>query len=127
MADPDEARRWVRTLPTDELVCMPFVDTDVPEELAAADAELARRGLSRSLVRALRRVAAVGLWWQVVDWDWASLGIFDVLFGYAFVVGAAGFALLLLRAYAAGGVLLAVAVLLVGVAALGWRLRRRPV
>lgn len=73
-------------VPSDELICRPFVDTDVPKGRAAADRELAARGYSPSVVRALRTVAAVGLWYQIVDWEWGVLGVYDVLLGYGVIL-----------------------------------------
>ncbi|NIR77481.1 MAG: hypothetical protein GWM92_03080, partial [Gemmatimonadetes bacterium] len=40
-------------------------------------------------MRALRAMAAPGLWHQVFDWEWGSLGVWDVLLGYGVLLVAA--------------------------------------
>ena len=78
-----ETQRYPRNLPSDELICMPFLDTDTTRELPVANAELNARGYPAWLVRMLRGIALPGLWFQVVAWEWASLGAYDVLLGYS--------------------------------------------
>jgi hypothetical protein len=69
---------------TSELICIPFLDSSTtPVERDAIAAELRKRGLGRISVLLLRVLAALGLWWNLVAWEWASLDLNDVLFGYA--------------------------------------------
>ncbi len=77
-----EQKPYPRNLPSDELICLPFLDTDTRADTEVANAELKARGYSARTVRWLRKVAGVGLWYQVVAWDWASLSMFDVMLGY---------------------------------------------
>ncbi len=71
-----------RSLPSDELICLPFLDRDTSGLLQVADDELQRRGYSIRGVRLLRRIARPGLWFQRVAWEADSLDAFDVLLGY---------------------------------------------
>lgn len=68
---------------TGQLVCMPFLDTDVSDDLPRANAELARRGIGPVLRTILRAIAATGLWWNVLWWEWCALDFRDVLIGWA--------------------------------------------
>ena len=65
------------------LICLPFLDTDVSLDKAVADEILRERGYSYFSIAALRKMARVGLFLQVIDWEWAHLDLWDVLFGYA--------------------------------------------
>lgn len=74
----------LETLPSDELLCLPFLDTDVSGELAQADAILASRGCGSRMRRLLRGIAKRGLWFQFAfEWEWCSLGWPDVALGYS--------------------------------------------
>jgi hypothetical protein len=44
--------------------------------------ELGRRGYPRPVVFPLRVVAGLGLWWNLIAWEWAHLDLYDVLLGY---------------------------------------------
>ena len=48
---------YPRNLPSDELICLPFLDTDTSADLPVADAELSARGYPVWLIRLLRRSA----------------------------------------------------------------------
>ena len=74
-----------RNIPSDELLCFPFLDTGSDEERQEAHDELLRRGYPQWMIRSLRAVAGVGLWYQSVAWEWGSLGVFDVLLGYGVI------------------------------------------
>jgi hypothetical protein len=117
-------------LSTSALVCLPFLDTDTSAEQPIANEILAKRGYSPALVRRLRGLAAVGLWWQVIAWEWASLDLWDVLAGYAVILAGLGLMLVLLGltlidAAAPWGVaVVVVAVLLLVTAVMGWRTSR---
>jgi hypothetical protein len=83
------------------------------------------------MIHRVRRAARVGLWWQVVAWEWASLDVWDVLAGYAPIVMALGFLLILAglpfsRPVLVAGVIMAAAGVALFVSAVvgGW-LRRR--
>ena len=80
-----EQGSYPRNLPSDELICLPFLDTDTTKDMPAANAELASRGYPSWLVRVLRGIALPGLWYQVVAWEWGSLGVYDVLLGYSVI------------------------------------------
>jgi hypothetical protein len=83
---PDKAaadeRRYPRDLPSDELICLPLLDTEVTKDMPPAMAELKARGYPVWLVHLLRGLAFPGLWYQVVAWEWGSIGAYDVLLGY---------------------------------------------
>ena len=124
-----DARAYPRGLPSDELVCLPFLDTDVSRDLPIADAELAARGYPAWLVRGLRGVARIGLWYQAVAWEWGALGVYDVCLGYGvlFVVAAPFAAMLsglLLGTIVWGTLPLGAGLLLLAAGALGLVLRR---
>ena len=69
---------------TSELLCLPFLDTDVTAELPIADTVLRARGYPPAAIRVLRAVCKVGLWHQLLFlWEWASLDVWDVVLGYA--------------------------------------------
>jgi hypothetical protein len=73
---------------TSELICIPFLDSSTtPSERRAIAAELRSRGLGRVPVLFLRILAGFGLWWNVVAWEWLTLDLYDVLFGYAINFG----------------------------------------
>ena len=78
---------------TSELICIPFLDSSTtPSERDAIAAELHSRGLGRTSVLFLRILAGLGLWWNLLAWEWASLDLNDVLFGYAINFGLVTFA-----------------------------------
>lgn len=125
-----DERPYPRNLAIDELICLPFLDTDTTKEMPAANAELMKRGYSGWLVRLLRRIALLGLWYQFLDWEWCSLGAYDVLFGYsALLLVASPFVAilsnLLLGTFFWGAVPLVTGLLFFAVAWLGLERRRR--
>ena len=65
------------------LICLPFLDTDVSTDTRIADEILTERGYRPFTITLLRRLASIGLFWQMYDWEWAHLDIWDVIFGYA--------------------------------------------
>lgn len=123
-------RPYLRNLPSDELICLPFLDTDTSKEMPVVDAELKARGYPGWLVRVLRGVALPGLWYQLVVWEWGSLGAYDVFLGYSviFVVVSPFVAMLsnlLLGTLLWGAVPLVAGLLLFAVAWHGLNRRRR--
>ena len=63
-----EERPHPRNLPSDELICLPFLDTDTTKEIVVADAELEARGYPGWLVRILRGAARPGLYvWRDLE------------------------------------------------------------
>lgn len=110
---------------TSALICLPFLDTDTSRDKQLADQILTERGYREGTIRRLRRLAAVGLWYQVLAWDDCHLDLSDVLAGYGAVLGALGL-LSLLVSWRVGVGLLIVAILLIAWAGVGWyRFRRR--
>jgi hypothetical protein len=73
----------MRRLSTGELLCIPFLDTDITTDLILADSELDRRGYPRWLVAFLRRVCGIGLWHQAIVWEEWHLDLADVAIGYS--------------------------------------------
>jgi hypothetical protein len=125
-----EERPYPRNLSSDELICLPFLDTEPTEQLPAANAELEARGYPGWLVRLLRGIALPGLWYQILAWEWDGLGAYDVCLGYgAILVVASPFVAmlssLLFGALFWGVVPLAAGLLLFAVAWLGLDRRRR--
>ena len=108
-----------RNLPSDELICLPFLDTDTTSDMVAANAELSSRGYPGWLVRLLRSVARPGLWWQVVAWEWGSLGVYDVFLGYGILLVIASPFVAMLSSLLAGRLSWGVVPLLAGVFLLG--------
>ncbi len=97
-----EYSRWS----TSAMVCAPFLDTYFePSQRAAMLRELRRRGYPRPVVVVLRAIAGLGLWWNLVAWEWAHLDFWDVLFGYSinFALAALGLALAAVYALVTGG------------------------
>jgi len=112
-------------LPSDELICFPFLDTGSDEERQAARDELLRRGYPSWIISLLRRVAGVGLWYQTIAWDWGSLGIFDVLLGYsAILLVASPFPVVFLPELSAALFLAGIVSLATALAGLRWRRSR---
>ncbi len=73
---------------TSELICIPFLDSSTtPSERDAIAAQLRSRGFGRISVLFLRILAGLGLWWNLIVWEWVSLDLNDVLFGYAINFG----------------------------------------
>ena len=69
---------------TSELICIPFLDSSTTSsEREAIASELRRRGFGRVPVLFLRVLAGLGLWWNLIAWEWATLDLSDVVFGYA--------------------------------------------
>lgn len=127
-----EERPYPRNLASDELICLPFLDTDTTREMPAANAELEARGYPGWLVRLLRGIALPGLWYQLVAWEWASLGAYDVLLGYSVIFVAASpfvamLSSLLLGTFFWGAVPLVAGLLFLAVAWLGLVHRRRAI
>jgi hypothetical protein len=84
---------------TSELICIPFLDSSTtPSERDAIAAELRSRGFGRIPVLLLRILAGLGLWWNLVAWEWASLDLNDVLFGHAINFGLVAFVATLVAA-----------------------------
>lgn len=50
------------------------------------EAELQDRGVPAWLVRGFRVAAGPGLWHRLLDWDWGTLGVYDVLLGYGLLL-----------------------------------------
>ncbi len=79
----------------------------------------------------MRRLAEIGLWWQAIVWEWASLDIWDVLAGYGVIAAILGFMILLVGvtliriAILVGIVILALGVVPIVAAGLGWRRKGR--
>lgn len=115
---------YLRGESTSALICLPFLDTDTEEEKRIADRVLAERGYGPFVVRVLRALAAVGLWYQVALWEDFHLDLSDVLAGYGVIVGAIG-VLALLVSWVWGIGLLSLAIVLLVLAWLGWRRFRR--
>lgn len=125
-----EERSYPRNLPSDELICLPFLDTDTTKEMPAANAELEARGYPGWLVRLLRGIARPGLWYQILAWEWGCLGACDVFLGYSaiFVVASPFVAMLsnlLFGTFFWGTVPLVAGLSLFAVAWLGLHRRRR--
>ena len=114
---------YPRNLPSDELLCFPVLDTGSDEERQAAQDELLQRGYPRWLIRSLRAVAGVGLWYQCFAWEWGSLGAFDVLLGYGVIFLAASPFVFVLSPMATG-LLFGAGVLSFATAIVGFRWRR---
>jgi hypothetical protein len=123
---------------TSELICIPFLDSSTtPAERQAITAELRSRGLGRVPVLLLRVLAGFGLWWNLVAWEWFTLDLHDVLFGYAINFGlVAGIAsvLAVFRLFSGGPLLIPCLVALASfllcaglwlLAKRGWERRRR--
>lgn len=114
-----------------ELLCIPFLDTDMPEDRERANIELRERGFPGWLVQVLRKVCAVGLWTQSITWEEWHLDGADVLAGYGlllliFAIFIAVFGILWFPLNLKVGGLIAI----IGVSALaagvyGWSRRRR--
>jgi len=94
--DEGEFSRWS----TSSLICAPFLDTAFDRsDHAGMSRELRRRGYPRSAVWALRVFAGLGLWWNLLAWEWACLDLNDVVFGYAINFALAALALGIMAAY----------------------------
>jgi len=115
---------YPKHLSSDELICLPFLDTGTLEEHRAADDELRARGYPTWLVRLLRRIAKIGLWYQVVAWEWGSLGVYDVLMGYG-VIFLIISPFLVVFGFLWVGVMFGAGVLCLAIAVVGFWLRRR--
>ncbi len=125
-----EEHPYPQSLPSDELICLPFLDTDTTQDLPAANAELSARGYPIWLVRLLRGIALPGLWWQVLAWEWASIGVCDVCLGYGVLLVVASPFVAMLSNLVFGSLLwgavpLVSGLLLFAVAWLGLNRRRR--
>lgn len=109
----------LRNESTSALICLPFLDTDLPDERALANQILAERGYGETAIRVLRALVGVGLWYQVVAWEYAHLDLWDVLAGYGLIAAPLG--LLVMPVSRGWGLaLLALAALLLLTAGLGW-------
>ena len=113
-----------------ELLCLPFLDTDVEEKVTLADKELIRRGVPFWSIGLLRRICAVGLWTQIFAWEEWHLDIWDVLFGYSIIGLLSGF-LVVVFGYAIstqalwfGGVVIFCSIVVFLVSAIGMRRAR---
>ena len=94
-------------------------------DLRVADAELDARGYSRWLVRFLRRIAKIGLWYQVFDWEWGSLGAYDALLGYVPLCLGVTLLFALVGEFVLATILLVTTILLLVIAVVGLLGRRR--
>lgn len=120
-----DSRAYPRNLPSDELICLPFLDTDITRDQEIALQELRARGYSDRTIELLRLLARPGLWYQVVAWEWASLGLFDVLFGYALILLPVALAIALTGLFKVAGIVAVLAVLLLAGSYAGFSYRRR--
>ncbi len=116
---------YPRSLASDELICLPFLDTDTTADLPIADAELSLRGYPSWSVTLLRRIAAAGLWYQVFAWEWASLDAFDVLLGYVPMGLILGLLLALVGLYSAAVVVVTLSLTTLALAIISGVFRRR--
>ncbi len=82
------ARAALDPRPVDELLCEPFLDTDVPALLYDADVALAARGWGPARIAAARAALAPGLGWNALWWEWGRLDLRDALSGWALTLGA---------------------------------------
>ena len=108
---------------TSELICIPFLDSSTTaSERAAIATELRRRGLGRISVSLLRILAGLGLWWNLIAWEWAHLDLYDVLFGYAINFGFVALFSAVLACFrlATGGQVLTATLVTLGSAFLGF-------
>ena len=113
-----------------ELICLPFLDTDVTQKVPLADQELVRRGFPIWSIRMLRRFCAIGLWTQIFAWEEWHLDIWDVLFGYSILAAIIGF-LIIVFGFAissnslwVGGAILMASILVFFCSAIGMRRAR---
>jgi len=113
-----------------ELICLPFLDTDVEAKVPLADNELRRRGFPSWSIRPLRKICGVGLWTQMFAWEEWHLDIWDVLFGYSIIGLLAGFLVIIFgfaistQALWFGGVTILTSILFFLVSAIGMRRAR---
>src|SRR4051812_30988896 len=82
MRDEIFPRNYLERQSTSFLICLPFLDTDVTEGSRIANEVLAKRGYPLFIVKSFRKIAALGLFWQVFERDWVHLDLWDVLYGY---------------------------------------------
>jgi len=61
----------------------PFLDTEDPVGSHKADQLLRVHGYSRLEIFLWRRIAGTGLWWNVIWWEWVSLGLPDFTRGWS--------------------------------------------
>ncbi len=89
-------REHIQKLTSCELICLPFLDTDEPEDVRAANAELRDRSYPAPVIGVLRVICAIGLWHQFLFlWDSYSLDVWDVVQGYSVPMALLGLALAL--------------------------------
>lgn len=80
-----EQDRWSETkASTGSLLCEPFLDTDVPDQVFRADRTLELRGYSSSMIALLRLLALTGVWWNVIWWEEYDLDETDIMIGWSF-------------------------------------------
>lgn len=81
MTSPSEVvKRW----DTWKILGAPYLDTEHdPEWKEAFQAEFKRRGITGFALRWRQIITALGLWWNVIWWEWGSLGKQDIIFGWA--------------------------------------------
>ena len=78
-------------LSTGELICVPFLDSEIPGLRAAADEQLHQRGYPRLVIRILRGISFIGLWHQFLFlWEEWHLDLADVAVGYAMIFAGVG-------------------------------------
>ena len=120
----------MRNSSSSELLCLPFLDTDVTEKLALANDELKRRGWASWQIHLLRKVFAVGLWTQVFAWEEWHLGIWDVIFGYSIIGALLGFSIIVFgfaifpQVLWVGGSVILASLLVILISAIGMRRAR---
>lgn len=76
---------WPPRNSTSELLCRPFLDTDMPDDVRRADEELSKRGYPKWATKVIRVIFLVGLWTQAFIWEEFHLDISDVAAGYGLI------------------------------------------
>ena len=76
---PEVVSRW----DTWQIIATPFLDTKFPADFRAAFRdELKSRGVTGRAFVWRWLIAAGGLWWNVLWWEWGALGRRDIIFGW---------------------------------------------
>ena len=82
MADPTP-RELVANWTTWAIVADPFLDTDNSDFAPARKEELEARGISGIKLTIMRLIAAFGLWWNIIWWEWGHFDGSDIALGWA--------------------------------------------
>ncbi|NRA46379.1 MAG: hypothetical protein HRU09_15615 [Oligoflexales bacterium] len=82
-----EAQEIAKKLDIWELLCEPYLDVDMPDQLCFAEESLMRKGLSMNTNKRMHWVVGTGLWWNVFAWEWVSLDYTDVKKGWRINTG----------------------------------------